>query len=92
VNRQAACGHGGRDLEAFPHRGAATIEWRSFELGPAAPRKLTEPLNEHLAAKTSRPLDEVDQLQSEIQRRGREYGIDFRFDLAGPRTASRPRR
>jgi predicted DsbA family dithiol-disulfide isomerase len=70
-------------LARFPHADHVEVEWKSFELDPAAPRthELTGTHAEQLAAKFGRPMAEIEQMLDRVTAMAAGEGLDFRFDL-----------
>jgi predicted DsbA family dithiol-disulfide isomerase len=70
-------------LARFPHAGEVEVEWKSFELDPAA--KPTAELRgthaEQLQAKFGRSGAEIDAMLDRVTRMAAGEGLDFRFDL-----------
>ena len=71
-----------RALEAFAHRDDVEVVWRSFELDPTAPRELSGPLAEHLAAKYGVSVAEATAMQDRMTTVAAAEGLTFRFDIA----------
>ncbi len=69
-------------LDGFEHRDSVEVVWRSFELDPSAPRRLTGPLDEALAAKYGMPLEQAREMQRMMTETAAAEGLDFRFDRA----------
>jgi predicted DsbA family dithiol-disulfide isomerase len=70
-------------LARFPHRDEVDVEWRSFELDPAAPptAELRGTHADQLQVKFGRPAAEIDQLLARVTSLAAAEGLDFRFDL-----------
>ena len=70
-------------LARFPHRDEVDVEWRSFELDPAAPptAELRGTHAEQLQARFRRPRAEIDQMLARVTALAAAEGLDFRFDL-----------
>jgi predicted DsbA family dithiol-disulfide isomerase len=70
-------------LSRFPHSGQVEVEWKSFELDPAAPRthELTGTHADQLSAKFGLPMDEIEQMLDRVTTMAAGEGLDFRFDL-----------
>ena len=70
-------------LARFPHRDQIEVEWKSFELDPAAPRthELSGTHAEQLSAKFGRPADQIAQMLEHVTAMAAGEGLDFRFDL-----------
>ena len=66
-------------LSTFPHADEVTITYRSFQLDPTAPRRSEETLEQHLAAKYGRTLDEARQMNQRVSDIAATVGLDFRL-------------
>ena len=69
-------------LARFPHRDRVQVRWRSFELNPNAPPRHSGTLDELLAHKYGRTLEQSAAQHEQLARVGAAEGIEFRFDLA----------
>src|SRR5262245_19051520 len=78
------CYLGKRRLESalgrFEHADAVEVAWRSFELDPAAPRRLEVSAAEHLAAKYGMTMDQVESSWARLTALGEADGIEFRLE------------
>jgi predicted DsbA family dithiol-disulfide isomerase len=66
-------------LSTFPHAHEVTITYRSFQLDPTAPRRSEESLEQHLATKYGRTLDEARQMNQRVSDVAATVGLDFRL-------------
>lgn len=71
-----------RALEAFEHRHAVDVVWRSFELDPAAPRRreLSQPA--HLATKYGVTLAQAQAMNVRMSAEAAKEGLRFDLDRA----------
>lgn len=69
-------------LSTFPHADDVTITYRSFQLDPTAPRRSEESLEQHLADKYGRTLDEARQMNQRVSDVAATAGLDFRLQDA----------
>jgi predicted DsbA family dithiol-disulfide isomerase len=67
-------------LARFAHRDEVTVEWRSFELDPAAPARREESLAEHLAAKYGTSLERAREMEAQMTQVAAAEGLDFHFE------------
>ncbi|WP_373059865.1 DsbA family oxidoreductase [Gemmatimonas sp.] len=67
-------------LNQFPHRDALDIVWRSFELNPTAPARLTIPTVELLATKYRMSAEKAQTMMDHMAATGAIDGLEFRFD------------
>lgn len=58
------------------------IVWRSFQLAPDFPMDSSISTNEYLVERKGYPQDQVTQMTAQLVQQGKEYGLDFRFDIA----------
>ena len=66
-------------LATFPQADEVTITYRSFQLDPTAPRRSEETLEQHLASKYGRTLDEARQMNQRVSDVAATVGLDFRL-------------
>jgi predicted DsbA family dithiol-disulfide isomerase len=71
-------------LGQFSHRDHIEVTWRSFELDPQAPARLTGSLTELLARKYRMPLAEAAARQAQITDLAAKEGLEYHLDLAQP--------
>jgi predicted DsbA family dithiol-disulfide isomerase len=69
-------------LARFEHRDEVRVQWRSFELDPAAPRERSVDGATHLAEKYGTSREEALAMQRRMTDVAAGEGLDFRFDLA----------
>ena len=69
-------------LAAFEHRADVRVQWRSFELDPAAPRERGVDGATHLAQKYGTSREEALAMQRRMTDVAAGEGLEFRFDLA----------
>jgi predicted DsbA family dithiol-disulfide isomerase len=67
-------------LAQFEHRDEVTVEWRSFELDPAAPAERAESGAEHLAAKYGVSLQQAREMQDRMTQVAAGDGLEYHFD------------
>lgn len=70
-----------RALEGFEQRDLVEVRWRSFELDPAAPRRIELAPAEHLARKYGMAVQDAQARLDEIAELAAAEGLDYRFDL-----------
>jgi predicted DsbA family dithiol-disulfide isomerase len=66
-------------LERYDGEEPITVNWRSFELRPDAPRVVEGDYVQQLADKYGRSRDEAQAMVDQMADRGKEVGIDFDF-------------
>jgi predicted DsbA family dithiol-disulfide isomerase len=69
-----------RALEAFDHRDAVEVIYRSFELDPSAEPVGTTPTIERLATKYGMTASEATAAQRQMEQRAAEDGLEFHMD------------
>lgn len=69
-------------LAMFEHRDLVDIEYHSFQLMPDLPVDTAMPLDEFMATYKNFPADQAAAMNAQLTERGRELGLDYRFDLA----------
>lgn len=69
-----------RALDAFEHRDAVDVVYRSFELDPSAPVGSTSPTVDVLAGKYGMSVDQAVDAQRQMEQRAAEDGLTFRMD------------
>jgi predicted DsbA family dithiol-disulfide isomerase len=67
-------------LEGFAHRDGVDIVYRSFELDPAAPPRVTTPTLEMLASKYGMSAAQAHDAQRQMEQRAAQRGLTFRMD------------
>ncbi|MFN2462622.1 MAG: DsbA family oxidoreductase [Candidatus Dormibacteria bacterium] len=82
------CYIGKRNLESalarFEHRAEVEVEFRSFELDPAAPSSDGRDLAERLAAKYGVPRAEAEAMNARVTEVASKAGLDYHLDVARP--------
>lgn len=82
------CALGKKNLETalaqFPDRHAVTVEWRSFELDPEAPRVSTEAIADVLARKYGRTREWALKMNAELAAKAAQQGVTFHFERVVP--------
>jgi predicted DsbA family dithiol-disulfide isomerase len=73
-----------RALDAFAHRDAVEVVWRSFELDGEAPPERHGPYADHLAAKYGVDVDRAQQMIDGMTATAAADGLELRFDRARP--------
>lgn len=71
-------------LERFPHREQVEVVWRSFELDPGSPQQYPGSLDEMLAAKLGRSVDEARAMNAHVAQAAAGEGLDYRLAEAKP--------
>jgi predicted DsbA family dithiol-disulfide isomerase len=69
-------------LAQFPHRDQVEVTWRSFELDPEAPTRITGSLTDLLARKYRMPLAEAAARQAQITDLAAKEGLEYHLDRA----------
>jgi predicted DsbA family dithiol-disulfide isomerase len=69
-----------RALESFGHRDEVTVVYRSFELDPSAPARVTTPTVERLADKYGMTAQQAGDTQRQMEQRAAQDGLEFRMD------------
>jgi predicted DsbA family dithiol-disulfide isomerase len=69
-------------LDAFAHRDAVEVVWRSFELDPEAPAERSGAYADHLAAKYGVEPDRARQMMDGMTATAAADGLELRFDRA----------
>jgi predicted DsbA family dithiol-disulfide isomerase len=69
-------------LAQFPRRDQVEVTWRSFELDPQAPARITGSLTELLARKYRMPVAQAAASQAQITDLAAEEGLDYHLDRA----------
>lgn len=71
-----------RALEGFEHADEVEVVWRSFQLDPAFPRGVSEPVLDSLAAKTNATPDQVRAMTARVGEIAAQEGLHYEFDGA----------
>ena len=58
------------------------IIWHSFQLDPDFPKDTSVPSTKHLSEKKGYPVEQIKGMYTQLANQGKEYGIDFQFDIA----------
>jgi predicted DsbA family dithiol-disulfide isomerase len=69
-------------LAAFPHAEDVTVTYRSFQLDPDAPARSTQSVEQHLAAKYARTLEQAREMNQRVTDLAAGVGLDFRLEKA----------
>jgi predicted DsbA family dithiol-disulfide isomerase len=69
-------------LASFEHAGGVEVRYRSFELDPTTPRRVTVDATARLAEKYGVPLAEAQRMQQRVVDAAAAEGLDFRLDIA----------
>jgi predicted DsbA family dithiol-disulfide isomerase len=69
-------------LAAFPHAEDVTVTYRSFQLDPDAPARSTQSVEQHLAAKYGRTLEQAREMNQRVTDLAAGVGLDFRLEKA----------
>jgi len=64
------------------HRDAVELTWRSFELDPGGPRRLSGTLSEILARKKGIPVAQAEAMQAQLTTLAAADGLEYHFDRA----------
>lgn len=67
-------------LEELPFRDEVSVEWRSFQLDPAASSEGSQRAVEMLASKYGMSLEQARASQAQVSARAREVGLEMRDD------------
>lgn len=67
-------------LESFEQRDLVEVTWRSFELDPAAPRRVSGTSAEHLAGKYGMSVEQAQGRLDEMTTLAAAEGLDYHFD------------
>lgn len=71
-------------LSTFPHADDVTITYRSYQLDPTAPRHPEQTLDEMLAAKYGRTLEQARAMNDQVTDVAATVGLDFHLENAHP--------
>lgn len=71
-----------RALEQFPHSDQVAIEYHSFQLMPELPVDAGMSLVDVLVTKRGVPRAQAEEMNAQVTARGRDIGLDYRFDRA----------
>jgi protein disulfide-isomerase len=67
-------------LNNFEHKGAVTIEWKSFELDPNFIPSSDDNIAEHLAEKYRKDIDWAQNMLDNMTQNTKTAGLDFHFE------------
>jgi len=80
------CYIGKRRFEAalahFAHADDVTVTYRSFQLDPEAPARSTQSIEQHLAEKFGRTLEEAREMNQRVTDLAADVGLDFHLENA----------
>jgi predicted DsbA family dithiol-disulfide isomerase len=80
------CYIGKRRFEAaladFPHADDVTVTYRSFQLDPDAPARSTQSVEQHLADKYGRTLEQAREMNQRVTDLAAGVGLDFHLEKA----------
>jgi len=79
-------------LERFPHGSEVAVRYHSFLLMPDLPADRAIDLVELLSTERGFPREQAEAMNAQVAKRGKEIGLDYRFDRAvavNTRTAHR---
>ncbi|GAK13328.1 LOW QUALITY PROTEIN: 2-hydroxychromene-2-carboxylate isomerase/DsbA-like thioredoxin domain [Geomicrobium sp. JCM 19039] len=68
-------------LEDFEGKNDVNVTFKSFQLEPDAPKHSVESMNEKLAKKYGKSVDEMEAMQQQVAAQAKEVGLDYRLDL-----------
>ncbi|MCK9247543.1 MAG: DsbA family oxidoreductase [Solirubrobacteraceae bacterium] len=71
-------------LGRFEHRDEVEVTWRSFQLAPDMPATVDRGLDEILARKYGKTLDEARQMNEGVTKMAAEHGLEYHLDRARP--------
>lgn len=71
-------------LSTFPHADDVTVTYRSYQLDPSSPRHSEQTLDEMLATKYGRTLEQARAMNQQVSDVAATVGLDFHLDIAHP--------
>ncbi|KUP97867.1 DSBA oxidoreductase [Thermobifida cellulosilytica TB100] len=71
-----------RALEQFEHADEVEVVWRSFQLDPAFPAGVRQPVPEMLAKKTGGSPEQIRRMNAQVTELAAREGLDYRLDRA----------
>ena len=71
-------------LERFEHRDDVEVTWRSFQLDPSAPAGSDHGLDELLARKYGRTIEQARQMNNQVTQMAAGVGLEYHLDRARP--------
>lgn len=69
-------------LDTFEHRDAVDVEYHSFLLQPDLPVDTALKMDDFLATTKGFPREQATAMNAQVAARGKQVGLDYRFDLA----------
>ena len=69
-------------LAGFPHADDVTVTYRSFQLDPDAPARSTESVEQHLATKYGRTLEQAREMNQQVTDLAAGVGLEFHLEKA----------
>ena len=69
-----------RALDGFDRAAEVEVEWRSFELNPAQPKGVRQPIDEQLAEKLGGSVEQARALNARVTALAAEEGLDYHFE------------
>ncbi len=69
-----------RALDGFDRVAEVEVEWRSFELNPAQPRGVHQPIDESLAAKLGGTVEQARALNARVTALAAAEGLEYHFE------------
>jgi predicted DsbA family dithiol-disulfide isomerase len=67
-------------LASFPQKDDIEVVWKSFQLNPAQPKGVREPLEQSLAAKYGGSVEQIRAMNARVQALAAEEGLTYDFD------------
>src|SRR5215207_2910622 len=67
-------------LAEFPHRDAADVQWRSYQLDPTVPEHYDGTELDYLSTRKGLAPGQVSQMFDHVASQAREVGLNYRFD------------
>ena len=67
-------------LEAFPHKDAVEVHYRTFQLDPSLPERDDRSEMQYLAETKGMPSNQVHQMLETVASHGKKAGLDFNMD------------
>ena len=69
-------------LASFPHADDVTVTYRSFQLDPDAPAVSTQTIEQHLADKYGRSLEQAREMNQRVTELAARVGLEFHLEKA----------
>ncbi len=79
-------------LSGFDHADQVTVTYRSFQLDPSSPDTSELGLDQMLAAKYGRSIEQARAMNAQVSGIAASVGLDFRLDIARPANTFRAHR